>query len=492
MRTAWRSCLPGTFVPVGHRCCPHNSVAALSLRAMGPVPPEVFGPLSSQASVIWKCLARFARRYDQGAWSHLDTAMSYSGALQRRYMEAARSLADDGLSGFRDYYLRAFLKTEKCRVPSKMAKPRLIFPRSPRFNLELASRLKPFEHWLWGRLNGRILHCGDGSRLVAKGLTPRQRANLILRKFRAMPECVCMEVDGAAFEAHVGPASVAAEHRVYGAAFPGDRRLQSLLRVQLELLGEVDGAKFWREGCRASGDFNTGMGNSLICLVEVVAALRLLAIPFDVLVDGDNALLFFRSRDLPVVLANFAPAVARSCGQEFKLERPASTVEEIRFGGSAPIFLGGRLGWTMVREWHRVLSGAFCSHVHLREPKFARRWMAGVARCELSLARGVPVLQAWALGAIRALEGVRLARPDVFAEYFYLGGWLAGLGDAVPVTVDARISFEKAYGVSIDDQLAWEASFDFGGLEGEWSFFEPLYFHDWIDEVGVHDSWRGV
>jgi hypothetical protein len=490
MRTAWRSKLAGTFIPVVHRSCPHNELAALALRTMGPLPPEVFDGLPRRTLRVWAQLRRFARRYDQGSWSHLETAMSYSGALRRRYVEAARSLADDGLSGFYDHFLRGFLKAEKNRVPSRMAKPRLIFPRSPRFNLELASRLKPFEHWLWGRLNGRVLRCGDGSRLVAKGLNPRQRANLIVRKFNAIPDCVCFEIDGAAFEAHVGPSQLEQEAAVYGAAFPGDDRLRWLLGCQKQLLGEVAGAKFSRPGARASGDFNTGMGNSLIFLVEVVSALRVLGVHFDVLVDGDNALLFLKRSDLGLVVGNFAALVTRSSGHEVKLEAPTSVVEEIRFGGSAPVYLGSRLGWSMVREWHRVLSGAFCSHVHLREPVFARRWMLGVAQCELSIARGVPILQEWAVRAQHALSGVRVARADFYRDQFALGASLVGVDAAVQVDMDARISFEKAFGVSVDEQVAIENGFEFSGLRKSYSFYTPKRFSHWIDEVGVHDTWE--
>ncbi|QNC69246.1 putative RNA-dependent RNA polymerase [Phoma matteucciicola RNA virus 1] len=491
MRTGWRSGLMGTFVPVVHRSCPHNELAALALRTMGPLPPQVFEDLPERTTRVWSTLRRFVRRYDQGSWSHHETAMSYTGALRRRYLEAARSLADEGPSGFRDWYLRAFLKSEKNRSPSKMAKPRLIFPRSPRYNLELASRLKPFEHWLWGRLNGKVFGIGDGSRLVAKGLNPRQRANLIVRKFSAIKGCVCMEVDGAAFEAHVGPAQIREESAVYTSAVPGDGRLRWLLERQARLQGTVAEAKFSREGGRASGDFNTGMGNSLIFLCEVISALRQLNVHFDTLVDGDNALLFLPPQHLDLVVENFSALVQASSGHEVKLERPADYIEGIRFGGSAPVFLGSKLGWSMVREWNRVLSGAFSSHVHLNEPKFARKWMNGVARCELSVARGVPVLQAWAVSAIRALGG-KTARIDFYRDYVAMGAWLAEVDAACDVTLDARISFGRAFGVTVDEQLRMEGSFDFSGVGCEEIKLFPKRFDHWIDEVGVHETWRGL
>jgi hypothetical protein len=311
-----------------------------------------------------------------------------------------------------------------------------------------------------------------------------------VRKFKAIPGCVCFEVDGAAFEAHVGPSQIEQEALVYGAAFPGDGRLQWLLAKQKVLLGEVAGAKFSRQGARASGDFNTGMGNSLIFLVECVSALGNLGVHFDLLVDGDNALLFLSPGSLDLVLREFGRLVTESSGHEVKLERPTTVIEEIRFGGSAPVYLGAKLGWMMVREWHRVLSGAFCSHIHLKEPKFAKLWMSGVARCELSLARGVPILQEWAVKAIQALPTNRPVKTDFYRDYFAVGAWVAEVGTAVPVSLDARISFEKAFGVSVDDQLRFESSLNFDRIGDQYTFYEPKRFSHWIDEVGVHESWQ--
>jgi len=460
MWTAYRAPLQGAFVPVCNRPCPHNEVTALAMRSMGKVPGQVFDPVSAQSEPVWRDLIRFARRYRDGALSWRATAESYSGTLRRRYLEAARSLEEDGLSTHQDWTIRAFLKAEKNRKPGFAMKPRLIYPRSPRYNLEVASRLKPFEHWLWGRLVGSALGF-DGSRLVAKGLNQRQRANLIRKKFASFRRCVCFEADGKAFEAHVGPAALKKEQAVYAAAFPGDARLGFLLKKQLELRGTVScGAKFSREGGRASGDFNTGMGNSLCFLVEVVAALRAFSLgKFDVLVDGDNVLVFLEASESKPVLEGFSDAILQNCGHEVVLERPAFVLEDVRFGGSAPVFLGEGRGWSMVREHHRVVSGAFSSHIYLREPVFAREWMVGVAMCELSQARGVPILQAFFTSAIRALGPVKKVREHPHRDALALGAWFATEDSSLEVSLEARVSFERAFDVSIEEQERLERSF---------------------------------
>jgi len=148
--------------------------------------------------------------------------MSYGGSLRKRYLAAESSLMHDGPISSGDYVLRAFLKSEKVQF-SKFAKPRMIFPRSPRYNLALASYLKPFEHWLWGNLKSVAQRGVLPSRVVAKGLNPHQRANLIRRKMRGIRDCVVFEVDGKAFEAHVDVRQLLQEDGVYLAAF-GDTR----------------------------------------------------------------------------------------------------------------------------------------------------------------------------------------------------------------------------------------------------------------------------
>jgi hypothetical protein len=299
-----------------------------------------------------------------------------------------------------------------------------------------------------------------------KGLSPRERANQLVRKFNSLEQCVVFEADARAFEAHVGTAQLKGEHAIYAAAFPGDRELARLLREQLSLRGTTaSGVRFSREGARASGDFNTGMGNSLIMLAVVVAALRSYNIPFDVAVDGDNALVFLRGRDAPRVLGNFASVVLQNSGHEVELERPVDYIEGMRFGNSHPVkVLPFDDGWSMVRDWKRVVSGATASHRWLREPKFAREYLTGVAMCELSLARGVPLLQAWALELLRAMGGSRDVRTHPHVEYLQVGAWFAREASAREVSAEARVSFERAFGLPPDTQQQLERGFHCPGV----------------------------
>lgn len=488
MWVAWRSGLPGTWVPGVHANCAHNEIVALQKRSLAPLLRPADRPLSGGIPRVFSRMRGIARSYGGKRWSYLETAESYSGSLRRRYVEAERSLREEGPLRRADHHLRAFLKAEK--LPSnKDGKPRMIFPRSPRYNLVLASYLKPFEHWLWGYLTARRLFGGSPTRVVGKGLNPRQRANLIVRKFNQFRDCVVFEVDGKAFEAHVTQAQLEQEHSVYDVAYH-DARLRKVLSRQLVLAGTTaNGVKFSRPGGRASGDYNTGMGNTLVMLCVVVAVLSGYGISFDVLVDGDNALVFLSKVNSGRVLQDFYQRVFDASGHEMTLEKPVSYLEGVRFGRSAPVFLGHGLGWTMVREPWSVLSGALCSHRWLREPVFGRAWCEGVARCELSIARGVPVLQSWALEILERSENRRKIPVEGLRDYFVLGAWLADRGAVVTVSGDARRSFELAFGVSPESQLRWESSFD-----GRVGFAErvqelPSSSSWWMADPGLYEAW---
>lgn len=482
MRTAWPQPVEGTWAPGVHAACGHNEVRALLKRTLGPTPKPAESCRAPLAASFGK-LRAVARRYDGEYWDYLATAESYGGKLRRRYLAAERSLMTDGPVSSGDICLRAFLKSEKVQF-AKFAKPRMIFPRSPRYNLALASYLKPFEHWLWGNLRSVAQRGVRKSRVVAKGLNPRERANLIRRKFCGIQDCVVFEVDGKAFEAHLDVYQLAQEHNVYMTAFGGNKELRSLLNSQVRNFGVTsNGVRFARPGFRASGDYNTGMGNSLIMCALVDSAMTVIGTSrYDSLVDGDNALLFLPRSEVAEVIQRFATVVAEVSGHEMVLERPVDYLEGVRFGQSAPVETSS--GWTMVRDWRKVLSGGTSSHANLNEPGFGRAYLHGVALCELSLARGVPIIGRWAESLRQATQSDVTRVLDHLRDYQVLGVDLSALGSGRGAYVEpcavARESFARAFGVSVERQLRLESELGCPRVvvdpaaPAEWSDFEEF------------------
>jgi len=486
----WVTGIEGTWVPGVHSNCEHNEESALTTRTLGPVPPQVHREPDRSVGRVWSRLRALARRFPEGKWSYLTTAQSYHGTLRRKYLAAEESLRGEAVRG-RDAMLKPFLKAEKIWCGAKRAKPRMICPRDPRYNLAVASRLKPLEHWLWGRLSLSSLFPGmSKSRLVLKGLSPMQRATVLRKKFEAFERCVVFEIDGKGFEAHVGRPALSLEHAVYMSAFPGDPGLRKLLSYQLDLSGKtLHGIKFSREGGRASGDFNTGMGNSLIMVACVVGALRTFGVPFDLVVDGDNALVFLAGSSSDRVVSHLPGRILATSGQEITLESPVTTFEAVRFGQSAPILgPGGR--YTMVRDYRAVLSKATATHRYGRELRGFRRYLKGVAECELWLGRGLPVVQAWAQRLLVALYPHTRLKEDAYRDWYMIGARHAVLGDALPVSNDTRESFALAFGISPDAQLLLERQLTNSPVEVTTGRRVALPEGDWWDaDPGIAEPW---
>jgi hypothetical protein len=269
-------------------------------------------------------------------------------------------------------------------------------------------------------------------------------------------DCVVVEVDGKAFEAHVSVAQLKLEQGVYRAAYPGDRALMDMLGAQLSLRGRTaGGVKYFREGCRASGDYNTGLGNTLLMGTFVICAMDSLdlARPWSVLADGDNCLLFMRVDDLELVVDKFPLALSSLCGHEMTVEKPSRSLEEVVFGQSHPVRTGR--GLVMARDPYKVLSGAFCGYRHFHDRKFTPRLVRGIAMAEQAVSRGLPVVGPYFDEVVRLTTKYKSIRS---LEFFLEGHLIGALPDPgyVPVTPEARESYSRAFGLGVEEQLLME------------------------------------
>jgi hypothetical protein len=479
----------GVWAPAVHSNCKHNEWAALALRTMGATPEDpMYGPDGPWEAGLHRNVVRLGVLLKQKGVARMSVRTvveSYTGRMRVKYETAALSLQDEEL-GARDFKLSAFLKGEKFNPSAKVSKPRMINPRSSRYNLLLATYLKPLEHTLW-----KYWMVGSGckpTRMSGKGLTLPARAKLIEEKMGSVGDCVVVEVDGKAFEAHVTRRQLAdLEHRVYKSVFKGDRQLARLLEAQLTLTGRTaGGTTFHREGCRASGDFNTGLGNTLLMGSFVQRTMELLPLckPWTVLADGDNCLLFVSREELSV-LDHFQATMSRVCAHEMTVEKPADKLERVVFGQSQPVRTAG--GLSMVRNPFKVLSGAFCGYRHFHDAKFAPKLIRGIALAERSLSRGLPVLGPYFERVCELTAGIKTPRDlSLFLEGHLLlappdPGWL-------PITSEARESFSTAFGIGAVEQVELERVL-VEGLDRD--FLRTIRSGAWLERLEVVVHGRG-
>jgi hypothetical protein len=207
---------------------------------------------------------------------------------------------------------------------------------------------------------------------------------------------------------------------------------------------------------------NTALGNCLLMIIMITTYLFSLMIKYDILDDGDDALVIVERRDYPLFMAGLKAAFL-SYGHEIKVENIAFTPEGVEWCQCKPVEVSPS-SYVFVRDWRKVFSGSLCSAKHTHFGVKARsRHMLSVGQGELVLSLGVPVLQAYACALIRNAGDVRpsVLTPEMGLYWrvrHEIKGTKLTLARVQPlvITPTARLSFFKAYGMDVGVQLALE------------------------------------
>lgn len=375
---------------------------------------------------------------------------SYHGPKRRTYQRALESLERDPLSE-RDAALSAFIKYEKQDVQKA---PRIICPRSPRYNLHLARYLKRAEHHLFKAINKAF--GAHTPATVIKGLNADKSASVLRAKWERFQNPVCVGLDAVKLDMHIGVYALKYEHSFYKRLFPGDRRLRELLRWQLANKGvahAVDGRiTFSMQGKRSSGDINTSLGNCIIvcALVHSYAAEQGLSI--ELANNGDDCNIFMEQDDLPSFREKLYTWF-RHKGFAMTVEKPCYEFEEIEFCQTKPVQLA--TGWRMVRKLESVLTKDPMCLIDVPSARVHQKWLHAVGTGGVALNTGVPIHQAFYEAFVR--HGVPCSkgmRDYVFKNTSH-DTLTAGIRSSA-VDAIARVSYYYAFGILPDEQVSME------------------------------------
>lgn len=463
------------YTPYVHRNCIHNELNSLCNRVMAPVVrPEAWflkrlKPLTREIGNL------AASKCNRLTWAGFVDC--YKGAKRRKYNRALKELQDGGLRA-RHWSTTHFVKPDK-NTESKDA--RAIQGRHACYNICLGSYLKPFEEWL--------IHATDLSehlptynfptgRLFAKGLNAVRRGRLLRKKWDELKNPVAKGCDASRYDQHVDAVALEVEHEAYLAAYLYVRELVFLLEKQLSNKGRTSkGLKYQVEGRRMSGDYNTGLGNSLLMVVMFVLFFTDMrdrsfetsegcyVVGFDgVLYEWDNHWQFLDDGDDSVVLVEKRAEKAfdallqpyfEKFGFKMTVEDSVEEFEQVEFCQCRPVLVGS--GYVMIRKPRKAISGSLSSVYSVHDVKSMRQLMWATGQCELSLGAGVPIMQEYALACIRngfKLKDKQFDRLRHAESYRY---WiLPELAEPRPVTTETRYSFERAFGISVSEQLIIE------------------------------------
>lgn len=446
----------------------HNNSLANALRA---VRERVFAverhgklqpPPRPEKGVVKERLADFRRllltRLNRCTpWSYSEFLASYKGSKLLRYTKAVESLMVRELKK-PDSYLSSFVKAEAVNFTAKPdPAPRLIQPRSPRFNAVVGRYLRPLEHKVYAAISS--IFRGP---TVMKGYNAEQTAVHLRGMWDEFHTPAVVMLDASRFDQHVSKSALKWEHSVYNHVYRSDE-LAGCLRWQLKNTGFVrtrEGSfKYSVKGCRMSGDMNTALGNCLIMCAMIWAYARSVGVRVRLANNGDDCAVFMESRDV----SRFREPLDKwflDMGFTMTTEGVAYEFESIDFCQTRPVWNG--MSWIMCRSpFVGLCKDTLCKHPEMGNPiRGYRRWAFQVGTAGGHLTAGIPVFQA-AYAAMRR-TGISCKKAQGFGQmesgFEHMAKGLNGTERFV--TVRARLTFYRAWGIAPEQQTALESYFD--------------------------------
>lgn len=391
-----------------------------------------------------------------------DVVKCYTGAKRRIYENALRSLMRTNLNKS-DAKLKPFTKFEKQDLSKA---PRIINPRSPRYNLVLGKYLKKAEKTYFQAINEAW--GGHTAHTVIKGMNQRDAATVLRSKWDRFRKPVALGLDAKKYDMHVRIPGLEYEHSFYTHVFQVDE-LIGLLRCQLQNYGVAycpDGkVAFEVDGTRCSGDLNTALGNCIIMCALIWNLCKEQGIQAELANNGDDCVLFLEEDDLRRVV-DAIPGYFVRFGFRMTVEDPVYDFEKLEFCQSQPVMLSS--GWCMVRNVRTCLKKDPMCLIPIQNDRVWRKWLGAVGECGLASVPGCPVLQSF-YGAF-ARSGKTASRK--FKQHIFknTGVLERGFDGNSEITDEARASFYAAFGITPDYQIALEHYYDrmeIGSWDGE-------------------------
>lgn len=390
-------------------------------------------------------------------WSYDQFLASYRGSKLRRYTVAVQSLLVREIT-MADSFLSSFVKAEAVNFTAKPdPAPRLIQPRSPRFNAAVGRYLRPLEH----RVYAAIASIFRGP-TVMKGYNAVQTAANLWDMWQCFTDPAVVRLDASRFDQHVSHSALQWEHSVYNGVYRS-KELAELLKWQLTNTGFVrnrEGAfKYSVKGCRMSGDMNTALGNCMIMCAMVWTYSRDRGVRVRLANNGDDCAVFMERHDLDKYMEGLDQWFLEM-GFTMCVEGVATEFTGIEFCQTRPVYNGE--GWVMCRSPYLGLcKDTLCKHPDMCRPLTGyRRWAFQVGVAGGHLAAGVPVFQA-AYAAMRR-AGIPCKRAQGFGQMDTgLEHMAKGLtGEDREINHQSRLTFYLAWGITPHQQQAIEEYFN--------------------------------
>lgn len=391
----------------------------------------------------------------------------YKGRKLKLYQRARDAIR--GKPDFKEIrrisHIRAFVKTEKLMVKDKRLVPRLIQPRRPEYNVCVGRFIRQIEHSIYHRLDGML-----GGPSVMKGYNSFQQGLHISNAWLEFADPVAIMLDAVRFDQHVSVPLLTIEHFLYCEHFNGPDReeLATLLRAQLHNHGSIECAdgfiRYQTDGCRASGDMNTSMGNVLIMCGIIYSFKCKHKLKLRLINNGDDCCIIVERPDVGIVTTHI-PAFMAQLGLLIEIEGTTSILEEVSFCQTHPVFNGQV--WRMVRD-PRVAIAKDLTITRRFQPLELRCYLHELGVCGNSFNSDIPVFGAFYRLLMRDVEDFSSGmRQHVSTSLMDSGLYRLASGcraRGTTITDACRASFGLAFNVSPDLQRRLESIYDLAGV----------------------------
>nr|WGH51323.1 MAG: P1-RdRp fusion protein [Barley yellow dwarf virus MAV] len=381
-------------------------------------------------------------------------ANSYSAGKRAMYHKAIASLKTTPYQQ-KDANVQAFLKKEKHWMTKDIA-PRLICPRSKRYNIILGTRLKFNEK--------KIMHAIDsvfGSPTVLSGYDNFKQGRIIAKKWQKFACPVAIGVDASRFDQHVSEQALKWEHGIYNGIF-GDSELALALEHQItnniKMFVEDKMLRFKVRGHRMSGDINTSMGNKLIMCGMMHAYFKKLGVEAELCNNGDDCVIITDRANEKLFDGMYDHFL--QYGFNMVTEKPVYELEQLEFCQSKPVSINGR--YRMVRRPDSIGKDS-TTLLSMLNQSDVKSYMSAVAQCGLVLNAGVPILESFYKCLYRS-SGYKKVSEEFIKNVISYGTDERLQGrrtfEDTPITNHSRMSYWESFGVDPKIQQIVERYYD--------------------------------
>nr|QZZ63355.1 hypothetical protein [Leuven wasp-associated virus 4] len=433
-----------------HNNCQHNELVALCNRHLIDRGKNFdIDFFREKTRVYLKHISKFVVSIEPCSYSSIIN--EFVGGKRAMYQRARERIRQEGFNP-KWAVVKMFVKPDKYPLDEVAGKPaRAIQSRDPAYNLIIGKFLKPIEHYIYQTFG-----------TFAKMRNNQERAADVIKMIEAFSNPIFINLDHSKFDSCCNANYLRFTHKIYR-LFNRSKFLKYALNFKINNVGYTKGGiRYKVKGTRMSGDYDTGLGNSLINDYLLFTAFS--HVKHRRYLDGDDSIIIIEKCDLGKI--DFGIFSKMGFDSKIDIVTDPSRIE----------FCQSRLCLsptpTFTRNPWRALSH-LCVSTKVYPPKFWPALMESRLMCELAVSKGVPILEPIAKKLIRHIT-----------PYFEEGDkWMIKFGarqKEVTITDAERIAYAQCWDLNPEEQKLIESLVNTADLP--FIYKHTKYFHGLKDK----------